>query len=66
LSFIPSYGYLVYITGRTVVVKSRTGRGLGPIWLTIAVFVLGMVLTFVVAAQMMTVMTDVLGTYGYR
>ena len=66
LSFIPSYGYLVYVIGRSVVVKARTGRGLGPIWLTIGVFVFGIVLSFVLFAQMMTAMTDVFGTYDYR
>jgi hypothetical protein len=66
LSFIPSYGYLVYIIGRTVVVKSRTDRGLGPLWLTIAVFVLGIVFSFVLFAQMMTGMTELMGTYSYR
>ena len=66
LSFIPSYGYLVYLIGRTVVVKSRTDRGLGPIWLAIAVFVFGVVLALVMFAQMMTAMTDVLGTYNFR
>jgi hypothetical protein len=37
LSFIPSgYGYLVYMIGRFVVVKRRTGTGLAPLWLWIA------------------------------
>jgi len=66
LSFIPSYGYHVYIIGRSVVVKSRTDRGLGPLWLAIGVFVFSIVVSFVLVAQMMSVMTDVFGTYDYR
>lgn len=66
LAFIPSYGTLVYVIGRSVVVKTRTDRGLGPIWVTVAVFVLGIVLSFVMVAQMMSAMTDVLGNYDFR
>ncbi len=66
LTFIPSYGYLVYVIGRSVVVKSRTDRGLGPLWVTIGVFVLGVLIGFAVFIQMMAVMTDVLGSYDFR
>jgi hypothetical protein len=38
---------LVYIIGRTVVVRRRTGRGFGPLWLTIAVIVIGLVIAIV-------------------
>jgi len=66
LTFIPSYGYLVYVIGRSVVVKSRTDRGLGPLWVAIGVFVFGIVISFVMTSQMMGVFSDVLGTYDYR
>lgn len=36
-------GGWVYVIGRCVVVKSRTGRGLLPIWVMIAVVVLGII-----------------------
>jgi hypothetical protein len=48
LSFIPSYGATVYIIGRSVVVRRRTGGGLAPLWVYIAVFVIGMIASFVV------------------
>jgi hypothetical protein len=57
LTFIPSYGYLVYVIGRSVVVKSRTDRGLGPLWVTIGVFVVGIVVSFVMMGQMMAAMS---------
>ncbi|MCU1551458.1 MAG: hypothetical protein JWR36_2018 [Glaciihabitans sp.] len=38
---------LVYIIGRSVVVRRRTGRGLGPLWLLIAVVVVGLTIVFV-------------------
>jgi hypothetical protein len=66
LTFIPSYGYLVYVIGRSVVVKSRTDRGLGPLWVAIGVLALGIVISFVMTIQMMAVFSDVLGTYDYR
>lgn len=62
-SFIPSYGVLVYPIGRTVVTRSRVGGGaLGPIWVMIAVFVLGLVITVVMMFQMMSAMTGLLST----
>jgi hypothetical protein len=65
LAFIPSYGYLVYVIGRSVVVKSRTDRGLGPLWVTIAVFVLSLVLSFVLVYQMMAAMSSLLQGYDF-
>jgi hypothetical protein len=56
LSFIPSYGSLVYIIGRTVVVRRRTGTGFAPLGVYIAIFVLTMVLSVVVGLAMMSTM----------
>lgn len=64
LSFIPSYGYLVYTIGRSVVVHGRTGRGLGPLWFTIGLFVVSLVASF---ALLFTVMSAVFATFdGYN
>jgi len=61
-AFIPSYGTLVYPIGRTVVIKGRTGRGLGPIWVMIGVFLAGLIVSLVMVAQMMSAMTGMLDT----
>ena len=36
-------GGIVYIIGRSVIVRRRSGRGLLPIWVYIAVFVVSMI-----------------------
>jgi hypothetical protein len=38
-------GGVVYAIGRSVVVKMRTGQGLAPLWGTIAVFVISMIVS---------------------
>jgi hypothetical protein len=65
LTFIPGYGFLVYVIGRSIVVKGRTGRGLAPLWVTIAIFVLSMVVSFIVSFQIMGEMSDLLRTYDF-
>ena len=40
-------GGLVYTIGRTVVVKRRTGGGLGPLWGMIAVYVVSFIVSIV-------------------
>lgn len=40
-------GGVIYTIGRSVVVKMRTGQGLGPIWGTIAVFGVSMIVSLV-------------------
>ena len=40
-------GPMVYVIGRSVVVKIRTGQGLGPLWGTIAVFGVSMIVSLV-------------------
>jgi hypothetical protein len=46
-TFLPSYGQFVYMIGRFVIVKRRTGTGLAPLWVWIAtivvVFIVGVV-----------------------
>ena len=41
------FGPVVYVIGRSVVVKIRTGQGLAPLWGTIAVFVISMIVTLI-------------------
>jgi hypothetical protein len=49
LAFIPSYGSMVYVIGRSVVARRRTGSGLAPMWMYLVAFVLGIVLSIVVS-----------------
>lgn len=67
-TFIPSYGSLVYLIGRSVVVHRRTGTGTAPMWTFLGIFVLGIVLSLVVAlgaiAKVMNGLSGY-GTYGY-
>jgi hypothetical protein len=44
---------LVYIIGRTVVVRRRTGSGMAPMWVNIAAFVVATVATFAVLVPIM-------------
>lgn len=64
LTLVPSYGQLIYVIGRSVVVKTRTGRGLGPLWVTIAIVALTIVLSFVLMLAIMAMMADTLRNFG--
>lgn len=61
-AFIPSYGILVYPIGRAVVMKGRTGGGLGPIWVMIGVFVIGIVVTVAWTVQFMSSVMSTIST----
>jgi Uncharacterized protein conserved in bacteria len=62
-AFLP-WGTLVYVIGRSVVVKRRSGRGLSPIWVLIAVYVVTLVVGVIkVSAAISAVMTS-LSTSG--
>jgi hypothetical protein len=50
---------LVYMIGRSVVVRRRTSRGLGPLWLTIAIIVIGLIVSII---EVVTVFASVAGT----
>jgi len=56
---------LVYIIGRTVIVKRRTGAGLGPLWLYLGLYVLYIIVvfakTFIATAELMQYGTTTLG-----
>jgi hypothetical protein len=59
---------LVYVIGRSVVVRRQAGRGSAPmhvaIWLTVAVFVASMVWAVVLTAQLTAGVMDITTTYG--
>ena len=46
-------GVLVYVIGRTVIVRRRSGHGVAPLVVAIAIVVIGIVLGAVHNAQMM-------------
>jgi Protein of unknown function (DUF2510) len=50
-----AWGFLsvVYTIGRSVVVRRRTGRGISPMWVTIAVYVAYLIASFVFMGIMM-------------
>ncbi len=66
-SAIPSYGTYVYVIGRAVVVRRRTGGGLAPLWVFVAlqavVFILSLALTFAMMASMFAGMEALIPTY---
>lgn len=66
LSVIPSYGSLIYVIGRSVVARRRTGTGMAPMWVVIALTVLGFILGIAtVFIAMGSIMSGITGEYGY-
>jgi hypothetical protein len=62
-TFLPSgYGQLVYMIGRVVIVKRRTGTGLAPLWVWIAtivvVFIIGIVWAISFFASLTTLVAN--------
>lgn len=53
---------LVYVIGRSVVVKRQAGRGFAPMWATIAVSALSLILIIVWFVQMMNVLMVLVST----
>lgn len=66
-SAIPTYGTYVYVIGRAVVVRRRTGGGLAPLWVFVAlqviVFIVSLVLTVAMMASMFSGMNDLIPSY---
>jgi hypothetical protein len=62
--FIPSWGPTIYIIGRSVVARSRTGRGLAPIWWHIGLAVGSSVIGFAVLMSLAGSLSPY-PTYGY-
>jgi hypothetical protein len=58
----------VYVIGRTVVAKRRTGSGLAPLWvfigLEVVAFIAGVVFAFYVFIQFLNLFDDALGAAG--
>lgn len=61
LSFIPSYGSIVYVIGRSVVARRRIGRGLLPMGVYLTIFAVGMVLSIVISIVAMYSMVGSMG-----
>ena len=61
-SLISGVGVLVYVIGRTVIVRRRSGRGLAPLFVGIAIVVVGIVLSVIHNAQMIGPIFDELGS----
>lgn len=53
-------GSAVYIIGRSVIVRRRSGRGLLPIWVAIGVFVVTLIVAIVKISSAMSVMMTLL------
>jgi hypothetical protein len=66
-SFIPTYGTYVYVIGRSVVVRRRTGTGLAPLWVFVAlqvvVFIISSALAFAMMAAMFSSINDLVSLY---
>jgi hypothetical protein len=61
-TFLPSYGQFVYMIGRFVIVKRRTGTGLAPLWVWIAtivvVFIVGIVWAIALFARLASMVSN--------
>lgn len=53
-------GSTVYVIGRSVVVKRRTGGGLAPMWVLIGVVLLSFVVSILITAQITEAVLDVM------
>jgi hypothetical protein len=66
-AFIPSFGTYVYVIGRSVVVRRRTGTGLAPLWvfitLQVLTFIISIVLTVAMSVAMFNNINDLIATY---
>lgn len=65
-TFIPSYGPTIYIIGRSVVARRRTGSGLAPIWVHFGVAAGCTLLGIAVLFSVISSMSPMYGNgYGY-
>lgn len=63
---IPSWGPTIYIIGRSIVARRRTGSGMAPMWVHIIVTLVGYVITYgAVFAVLGALMNSPYGSYGY-
>jgi hypothetical protein len=61
-SFIAS---IVYVIGRSVVARRRTGSGIAPMWVIIVSYVLYMIVSLVITVVGMANMMNELSQYGF-
>ena len=54
----------VYPIGRSVVVRRRAGRGIAPMWVTIGVLALSIIVSIVVVVQVFNAVFSTMSTYG--
>ena len=57
-------GNLVYVIGRSVVVRRRTGGGLAPLWATIAVHAVSLVVGIVIMSIVFSTVFEFIRYYG--
>ena len=66
-ALVPSYGTYVYVIGRAIVVHRRTGGGLAPLWVFVALnvltFIATLALTLILMNAMLSDLNDLLPTY---
>ncbi|MCU1580430.1 MAG: hypothetical protein JWP19_2634 [Rhodoglobus sp.] len=55
---------VVYVIGRSVVVRRRTGRGITPMWVSIAGLVLSFIFAIYITAAMTSAIFATIPTYG--
>jgi len=47
LSFVPSYGSMIYVIGRSVIARRRTGSGMAPMWVYLGLFAVTLVVSII-------------------
>lgn len=55
----------VYVIGRSVVVRRRTGHGIAPMWVTIGVMVISTVVSFYIIVSMFSAIASSVSSYTY-
>lgn len=58
-------GGIVYVIGRSVVVRRRTGQGLAPLWAAIAVQVIGLIASLIFMARVISLAIEWVNTTTY-
>lgn len=59
-------GNIVYVIGRSVVVRRRTGQGLAPLWAAIAVQVIGLIASLIFMARVFSLAIEWANTMTYN
>jgi uncharacterized membrane protein len=56
----------VYTIGRSVVVRRRSGRGIAPMWVSIGLLVLGLIVGIIVFVAIISATVSMMNTLEYR